>query len=58
VCKRGNTILLAEQNVKLALDISEYGHIIENGTIRYAGLARELAQDEEIKGKFLAVGNT
>lgn len=54
----GNTILLAEQNVRFALDISEYGHIIENGTIRYAGLARELAQDEEVKGKFLAVGNT
>ena len=58
VCKMGNTILLAEQNVKFALDISEYGYIIENGMIRYAGSARELAQNEEVKGKFLAVGKT
>jgi branched-chain amino acid transport system ATP-binding protein len=58
VCKMGNTILLAEQNVKFALDISEYGYIIENGTIRYAGSAPELAQNEEVKTKFLAVGKT
>ena len=58
VCKMGNTILLAEQNVKFALDISEYGYIIENGTIRYAGSATELAQNEDVKGKFLAVGKT
>ena len=58
VCKMGNTILLAEQNVKFALDISEYGYIIENGKIRYAGPATELTQNEDVKSKFLAVGKT
>ncbi len=56
VCASGNTILLAEQNVKFALDISEYGYIIENGTIKYEGSADELKENEEVKSKFLAVG--
>jgi branched-chain amino acid transport system ATP-binding protein len=56
VCKAGSTILLAEQNVRFALDISEYGYIIEKGTIKYEGSAGELKENEEVKSKFLAVG--
>jgi branched-chain amino acid transport system ATP-binding protein len=56
ICNSGNTILLAEQNVKFALEISEYGFIIENGVIRHEGPAADLSQSEEIKRKFLAVG--
>lgn len=56
VCKAGNTILLAEQNVRFALDIAEHGYIIEKGTIKYEGSAGELKENEEVKSKFLAVG--
>ena len=56
ISKSGNTILLAEQNVKFALDISEKGYIIEKGVIKYHGTAEDLKNNDEVKNKFLAVG--
>ena len=55
VCQSGCTILMAEQNVKFALDISEYGYIIEKGVIRYQGPSVELKDNDEIQKKFLSV---
>lgn len=56
ICKSGNTILLAEQNVEFALEISEHGYIIEKGSIRYEGPASELRENSQVKARFLAVG--
>ncbi|MCF8040958.1 MAG: ABC transporter ATP-binding protein [Desulfarculaceae bacterium] len=56
ISKTGTTILLAEQNIKFALDIAEKGFIIEKGVIMYHGTAQELMDDEEVRNKFLGVG--
>ncbi len=45
----GFTVLLAEQNVKFTLDLSDYGYIIDNGRIRYQGTVEELTGNEEVK---------
>lgn len=55
VSQRGSTILLAEQNVRFALQVAEEGYILEKGTIKYHGSAEELRNNEEIKNRFLAV---
>jgi branched-chain amino acid transport system ATP-binding protein len=46
------TILLIEQNAKLALTISGYVYIIENGTIGLHGTTAELKDDDRIAGAY------
>jgi branched-chain amino acid transport system ATP-binding protein len=45
----GLTVLLAEQNVKFTLTLSDYGYIIDNGRICYEGPVDELIDNEEVK---------
>jgi branched-chain amino acid transport system ATP-binding protein len=51
----GLTVLLAEQNVKSALRLSDRGYIIDNGQIRYQGSVEELRKNEEVRKKYLLV---
>ncbi|HTY23793.1 MAG TPA: ABC transporter ATP-binding protein [Desulfomonilaceae bacterium] len=51
----GLTVLLAEQNQKAALRLSDRGYIIDNGVIKYHGTIEELRQNEEIRRKYLLV---
>ena len=51
----GLTVLLAEQNVKTTLTLSDYGYIIDNGTIRYHGTVEELKENEEVRKKYLLI---
>ena len=51
----GLTVLLAEQNVRSALRLSDRGYIIDNGVIRYQGSIKELRENEEIRKKYLLV---
>lgn len=51
----GLTILLAEQNVRSALRLSDRGYIIDNGVIRYQGSIEELRENEEIRKRYLLV---
>jgi branched-chain amino acid transport system ATP-binding protein len=52
----GLTILLAEQNQKTALNLSDRGYILDNGAIRYQGKIEDLRQNEEIMRRYLLVG--
>ncbi|HUU80374.1 MAG TPA: ABC transporter ATP-binding protein [Acidobacteriota bacterium] len=45
----GLTVLLAEQNVKFTLRLSDYGYIIDNGRICYEGTVKELTENEEVR---------
>ncbi|MBW1668595.1 MAG: ABC transporter ATP-binding protein [Deltaproteobacteria bacterium] len=45
----GLTVLLAEQNVKFTLRLSDYGYIIEKGQIAYKGTVKELTENEEVR---------
>ena len=49
----GTTILLVEQNAKVALKIADYGYVLENGKIVIEGPAEELQQDESIIKAYL-----
>ncbi|WP_420855078.1 ABC transporter ATP-binding protein [Salinicola salarius] len=52
----GTTILLVEQNARLALRLAHYAYVIENGEIRMQGAAAELRKDESIVKAYLGIG--
>jgi branched-chain amino acid transport system ATP-binding protein len=49
----GIAILLVEQNARVALDVSSYGFILENGEISLQGPAAELAQNPQVHEAYL-----
>ena len=49
----GVPILLVEQNARVALSISQYGYVLENGEIRLHGAAADLADNPEIRAAYL-----
>jgi branched-chain amino acid transport system ATP-binding protein len=49
----GLPILLVEQNARIALKVSAYGYILENGELRASGPAAELAEDSAIREAYL-----
>jgi branched-chain amino acid transport system ATP-binding protein len=49
----GMTILLVEQNVRMALEVSSRGYILENGEIRLQGAARDLITNPEVREAYL-----
>ncbi|MEW6376351.1 MAG: ABC transporter ATP-binding protein [Thermodesulfobacteriota bacterium] len=51
----GLTVLIAEQNVRSTLRISDRGYIIDDGHIRYQGSIEELRDNEEVRKKYLLV---
>ena len=48
-------ILLTEQNAHFALGIADRGYVIDKGRVCYEGMAAELAANEEIQQRYLAV---
>jgi branched-chain amino acid transport system ATP-binding protein len=51
--KQGVTILLVEQNAYVALQIADYGYVLESGQIALKGPANELIKNEEIRKAYL-----
>jgi branched-chain amino acid transport system ATP-binding protein len=51
--RRGTTILLVEQNARLALQIASYGYVLESGTIAVQGPAEQLLQDPAVRRSYL-----
>jgi branched-chain amino acid transport system ATP-binding protein len=49
----GVTILLIEQNAKLALEVSHRGYVMESGEITLEGGARELLHDRKVRAAYL-----
>jgi branched-chain amino acid transport system ATP-binding protein len=49
----GTTILLVEQNARLALSIANYGYVLETGNIILEGAAQELASNEQVRKAYL-----
>mgnify|MGYP001572672001 CR=1 FL=1 len=52
----GTTILLVEQNAKLALKIADYGYILETGRIVLQGTSKELMENRDVQELYLGVG--
>jgi branched-chain amino acid transport system ATP-binding protein len=51
----GLSILLLEQNVMHALEISHRGYVLENGRITIQGTAQELLDNQEIQACYLGL---
>jgi branched-chain amino acid transport system ATP-binding protein len=51
----GLTIVVAEQQVPLALDLADRGYVLENGRIQLTGSAAELAGNPEVQRAYLGV---
>jgi len=51
----GLTVLLVEQNAQRALDIADYGYILENGRVVLDGPADKLARNEDVQEFYLGV---
>jgi branched-chain amino acid transport system ATP-binding protein len=49
----GIPILLVEQNVRIALNVSSYGYVIENGEIILQGSAEILEKDPQVREAYL-----
>jgi branched-chain amino acid transport system ATP-binding protein len=53
VSNEGVTILLIEQNAKLALEVSHRGYVMESGEITLAGEAKTLLHDPAVRAAYL-----
>ncbi|MGI6557696.1 MAG: ABC transporter ATP-binding protein [Limnochordia bacterium] len=51
--QEGITVLLAEQNARMALRISQKGYVLVNGEITLSGTATMLQNNEEVKKNYL-----
>lgn len=49
----GLSILLVEQNAAIALAVSSYAYILENGEIAVEGPSQRLRQDDSVKRTYL-----
>ena len=53
VAREGVTILLVEQNAKLALEVSSRGYVMESGEITLEGDAASLLGDPKVRAAYL-----
>jgi branched-chain amino acid transport system ATP-binding protein len=51
----GMTLLIAEQQVPLALSVADRAYVLENGRIRLEGVSDELQQNPEVRRAYLGV---
>ena len=51
--KKGTTILLIEQNAKMALSIADRGYVLETGKIVSSGAGQELLASDEVQKAYL-----
>ncbi|OFV87442.1 MAG: ABC transporter ATP-binding protein [Acidobacteria bacterium RBG_16_68_9] len=51
--KEGTSILLVEQNARMALQFAQRAYVIENGSIVLQGQSKELLNDPEVKKAYL-----
>ncbi|HEV7558086.1 MAG TPA: ABC transporter ATP-binding protein [Kofleriaceae bacterium] len=55
IVAEGTTILLVEQNARMALGVAKTGHVLEVGSLVTSGPAAELACDDKIRKAYLGV---
>ena len=51
----GLTILLVEQNVQMALSISDYGYVLSEGKLELEGRPQQLMKDEHVRAAYLGM---
>jgi branched-chain amino acid transport system ATP-binding protein len=53
IASEGVTILLIEQNAKLALEVSDRGYVMESGEVTLSGDAKALLSDPKVRAAYL-----
>ena len=53
ISRAGTTILLVEQNARLALKFARRGYVLENGHLVLEGSSGELLENPEVKKAYL-----
>jgi branched-chain amino acid transport system ATP-binding protein len=53
--ERGVTILLVEQNVRLALDVADRGYVLNTGRLELSGSASELKESASVEEAYLGL---
>ena len=53
--QRGVSVILVEQNAELALDLANYGYVLETGTIALHGKGRELKDNDHVRKAYLGI---
>jgi branched-chain amino acid transport system ATP-binding protein len=56
IAQRGVTILLVEQNARLALELAHRGYVMESGLIALSGKSTDLLNDSRVKEAYLGEG--
>lgn len=51
--KEGTTVLLIEQNAKAALEIADWGYVLETGRISLQGKGKDLLADDRVRKAYL-----
>ncbi len=51
----GLTMLLVEQNVQMAMAVSDYAYVLAQGQVELRGPSRELARDEHVRSAYLGM---
>jgi len=51
----GLTMLLVEQNVQMALAVSDYGYVLAQGRVDMKGSSEELAKDDHVREAYLGI---
>lgn len=51
----GITVLLVEQNVRLALGVSTYAYVVSEGRVEMSGPSTEIADDEGVRAAYLGI---
>ena len=52
----GVSILLVEQNARAALQVADFGYVLETGSVALEGPAHELANDPRVIESYLGLG--
>jgi len=53
IARDGMTVLMVEQNVRMALLLASYGYVIKDGVIHIEGLAESLIHDDNVRLSYL-----
>jgi branched-chain amino acid transport system ATP-binding protein len=53
ISRDGMTVLLVEQNVRMALLLAQYGYVIKDGVMQIEGPAEQLFHDDNVRLSYL-----
>lgn len=51
--KQGTTVLLVEQNARMALSVADRAYVLETGKVVMSGTGKELAESEDVQKAYL-----